>query len=409
MPFGWVSAAASIGSALIGSNASQSAADTQAASASAATSQQKAMFDQTTANVAPWLSAGQESLQGLMSGVRNQNFNPSSYSAPTQVGSGPQFQQYDLGPKLNQLSGSANLGTVSSPAALQAYQQYTMQNPYQSRGDFTMDKFHEDPGYQFQLQQGQNALSNASSISGGMNSNNLKGLLGYSQGLANQDYQQAFGNYQTEAGRSLNEYQTNLQDYMTQFGIGTQITGLNNQNITQNLNNQLSATGFNNGVGEQRYQDQQAQQTANNAITQKTWDNSALSLDQHNQTAQQAYQNATSATTANNAANIQNTALNNQNKQQEYANLASLSQMGLGAGLQQGQISSGVGQSIGSNIIGAGNAQAAGTVGSANALTGGISSAYNNYLQQQLMQQYNGGVSGIGSSASYANNDFLTS
>jgi hypothetical protein len=210
---------------LISGTAATGAAKTQANAADAASQAQLGMYAQTANNVAPWLDAGQSSLKDLMTGIQP----------------GGQFAQ----------------------------------TPYTP---FTDAQFKQDPGEQFQLQQGQNAIMNGMSKSGGPNSNNMKGLMSFSQGLANTDYQQA------------------LNNYVSQFQLA------------------------------------------------------------------------------------------NQTKQQNFANEAGISSGGLGAGLQQGQISANVGQSVGSNMIGAGNAQAAGQVGVANAVTGGLSSAYNQYVQQQFLQ-----------------------
>jgi len=174
---------AAIGGALISANASQNAAQTQANAANQASQVQQNMFNTTQQNAAPWLQAGQASL--------------------------------------SQLSAGTQPGGALTP---QAYAQYT---------PFSMSQFQQDPGYQFQLQQGQNALTNQESISGGMNSNNLKSLLGFSQGLANSDYQTALGNY------------------MNQFNQGNTQTGLNNQNRQQQFTNlsNLSQTGANAGQG----------------------------------------------------------------------------------------------------------------------------------------------------------------
>jgi len=432
MPFGWI-AAATIGSSLIGANAAGNAADTQANAANNASAQQMAMFQQTKADVAPWIQAGQGTLSQLTAGTQPGGaFMPSAYTA------GAQQSQYGAAPTLtgaptlgtagsitgqSPLSGSANLQNVSTPEAMKAYQQYTMQNQYQDPGNFTMDKFHEDPGYQFQLAQGQNALTNASSLSGGMNSNNLKGLLGYSQGLANQDYQQAFGNYQTEAARGLNAYQTNLQDYKQQFGLQTQITGLNNQNITQNLNNQIAAAGFNNNASQTNYMNSQAQQGANNALAQQQYQDSLQKLGLNNEAAQQTFanqnavaqqgfQNANTVTglnnqvtNANNLSALQLQQLNNANKQQGFNNLSTLSQAGQNAAVGVGNQAVTVGGQIGSNIIGAGNAQAAGQIGTANALAGGLGQGYNAWLQQQYMNPVstNGfGAAGYGDTSAYS-------
>ena len=232
----WVGTAI-VGSALIGGISSNSAANTQASAANNATAAQLGMYNQTAANVAPWLTAGQGALSQLVAGTQpGGGLMPSSYT------------------------------------------------PY------GLPQFQASPEYQNMQMQDQNAINaslNASSKTGGMNSNNLKGLIGWTQGNA------------------TSQYATGLNDYITQFLQG------------------------------------------------------------------------------------------NQAKANQFNTLNTLSQGGQGAALQQGTISANVGQNVGSNIIGAGNAQAAGTVGVGNAITGGISSAYNQWLQQQYLN---------GSGANYGGN-----
>jgi len=168
-----IGAAGSIAGGLISANGAQSAAQTQANAANQASQVQQNMFNTTQQNAAPWIQAGQGALSQLTAGTQ--------------------------------------------PGGALTQQAYT---------PFTTQQFQQDPGYQFQLQQGENALTNGASISGGMNSNNLKGLIGYSQGLANTDYQTALGNY------------------MNQYQLGNQAA---QQNFT-NLSN-LSQTGANAGQG----------------------------------------------------------------------------------------------------------------------------------------------------------------
>lgn len=183
----WGAIIGGVASALIGSDASQSAADTQAAAAKAATQAQLQMYNQTSKNVEPWLTAGQTSLQQLMAGVQP----------------GGQYEQ----------------------------QQYV---------PFTSQQFQQDPGYQFQLQQGQNALTNAQSKTGGPNSNNLKGMVNYTQGLANTDYQQALTNY-------INQYQlgnqTRQQNFSNMSGIsaGGLSAGLQQGQISQNVGQSIGS------------------------------------------------------------------------------------------------------------------------------------------------------------------------
>ena len=233
----WVGTAI-VGSALIGGISSNSAANTQASAANNATAAQLGMYNQTAANVAPWLTAGQGALSQLVTGTQpGGGLMPSSYT------------------------------------------------PY------GLPQFQASPEYQNMQMQDQNAINaslNASSKTGGMNSNNLKGLIGWTQGNA------------------TSQYATGLNDYITQFLQG------------------------------------------------------------------------------------------NQAKANQFYTLNTLSQGGQGAALQQGTISANVGQNVGSNIIGAGNAQAAGTVGVGNAITGGISSGYNQYLQQQYLTALTGQSSGLG-------------
>ena len=420
-------AAAVIGGAVvsgaIGAKSSKNAAETQANSANAATAAQQAQFQQTQENVAPWLNAGKSALGQLSSKTLDGSFNPIYYQAPTPLNGyaqGPDLMRQNVtAPTLSNVKAAPELGKFGSvgamqnvtPAELAQYEQYQKQNPYQARGDFTVDKFHQDPGYQFQLQQGLDALSNRSSVAGGLNSNNLKGLAGYAQGLADTSYQGAFNRYQTEAGRSLNEYETGLNDYIKQFMVGQGVQDRNNGVTQQNFANQVTGAGFNNGVTQQQYQDAFQTQQGNNANIMNNLQNQLAATGFNNQTAQSGFNNRLQVGAFNNQAaqqqflnqnavtglNNANTQyqdqsqltrqqLNNSNLQQQFSNLNTLSQTGLGAGLQQGQIGANTAQSIGQNIIGAGNAQAAGQIGSANAITGAIGQGYNAYLQSQFLK-----------------------
>ena len=56
--------------------------------------------------------------------------------------------------------------------------------------------FQQDPSYNWQLQQGLGALENQKSALGGVVSGNtMRDMVGYAEGLASTDYQQALGNY----------------------------------------------------------------------------------------------------------------------------------------------------------------------------------------------------------------------
>lgn len=129
------------------SNASESAAQTQANSANAATQAQLQMYNQNVQRLSPWTNAGSSalgSLQGMM-------------------------------PQLTQQFGAA--------------------------------QYQQSPGYQWQLGQGTQAITDAASATGGVNSGNtLKALAGYGQGLANQDFYQAQNAYQNWQNQTYNMY-----------------------------------------------------------------------------------------------------------------------------------------------------------------------------------------------------------
>src|SRR5215472_7003329 len=82
-----VGAAGGIGSALIGSSAAKSAAETQAQSAEAAIAEQQREFDKQQANLAPWLAAGQGVLPLLTSGTQPGGALVTPYGP--QFGAGP--------------------------------------------------------------------------------------------------------------------------------------------------------------------------------------------------------------------------------------------------------------------------------------------------------------------------------
>jgi hypothetical protein len=123
---------------LIGADASSSAAKTQAAASNAAAATQKAMYDQTRTDQAPWRQAGSTALTTI-------------------AGMQPQFTHQFGAADLN-----ANLA----------------------------------PNYEFQKQQGSDAFNNAASVGGGLvGGNALKGLVDYNQNAAGSAYQQAYNNY----------------------------------------------------------------------------------------------------------------------------------------------------------------------------------------------------------------------
>ena len=142
MPWGFAAVAgATVGSALIGSSAANSAAQDQENAANNATQLQLAMFNTTQANLEPYNTTGQNALSQLASlyGIGGANGGPTGATAT---------------------------------AATNALTNY--------------------PGYQFDLSQGELALQrSAAATSGNINGGALKDLMTYGEGLASNE----FGNY----------------------------------------------------------------------------------------------------------------------------------------------------------------------------------------------------------------------
>lgn len=74
---------------------------------------------------------------------------------------------------------------------------------------FSMADFEADPGYQFRMDEAQRALERSAAARGMLLSGStLKGIERYSQGLASQEYQNAFNRYQIERAAKLNPLQS---------------------------------------------------------------------------------------------------------------------------------------------------------------------------------------------------------
>ena len=153
---------ASLGSALIGSSASKSAAETQASAARDAASLQYQQYQEQKALQEPFRQAG---LTG-----QNQLMNYLGLGGDT---------------------GAAGYGSWASPT-------------------LTADQFskYQDPGYAFRLSEGMKALERSAAARGGLLSGGFaKGAQQYAQGLASEEYQNAFNRYQTSRAAALSPLQ----------------------------------------------------------------------------------------------------------------------------------------------------------------------------------------------------------
>lgn len=175
-------AAAILGSAVVGgavaSKAAGKAASAQRDAANTASSTELAMFDQNREDMQPWREAGTAALSQLTAGTaRGGDFNR----------------------------------------------------------DFSLSDFRQDPGYQFRMDQGQQAFERSAAARGGaLSGGALKGLARYGQDYASGEYQNAYNRFNNDRTTRFNRLsslagtgQTATRDVAS---MGTQTA----QNIGQN-------------------------------------------------------------------------------------------------------------------------------------------------------------------------------
>jgi hypothetical protein len=322
-----ISAVASIGGALISSNASKQAANAQANATSEANAVQlKIAQDQLAAQKDALdkqiAAAGATADKQLLA----QRDALNSQLAQTSEALAFQRQMYeqtraDLAPYRE--SGVANLNQLNTLLGIGGNTGAADYGKY-ATAEFTPDAFlaNKDPGYAFRMSEGLKAIDRQAAARGGLISGNaLKASQAYGQDMASQEYQNAFNRYQTVRGNTLAPFQAG------------------------------AAAG----------QSAAALQGQSNAAFGNAGANAAAA----NNAAYGAYgQGATGA----------------------YGTLGSGTYNAIG---NYGQGATGIlgayGANVGNNLIGAGNAAASGYIGGANAINAGVSGLTNAYYQNRML------------------------
>ena len=179
MPWGVV--VGTVVGAVVNADASRRAANTQADAARDANRVQWDIYQQQRQDQAPWLNAGRDSLADLQAGLG--------------VGTGA---------------------------------------PGDLNRAFTENDFHQDPGYQFRMQQGVDAIQ-GSALGGALNGNTLRALTEYGQNFASNEYQNAYARFN-------NDQATRRNSLSALAGIGQTAVnqiGQAGQNYAGNFGNNL--------------------------------------------------------------------------------------------------------------------------------------------------------------------------
>jgi len=150
-------AAAMVAAAAVSAGGAAYAAHQQSKSANNATKLQQGMYDKTYAGEAPYRDLGSQSA-GRLADLLGTSGN----------------------------TGVAGYGSLTKPFTAADY------------------LANQDPGYQFQLDQGQKALQNSQAANGGVLSGAaLKDLIGYNQGMAATGYQNAWNRWNTQQNNTV--------------------------------------------------------------------------------------------------------------------------------------------------------------------------------------------------------------
>jgi len=99
---------------------------------------------------------------------------------------------------------------------------------------FGMEQFQADPGYGFRLKEGLRALESSAAARGGLLSGNaLRGITRYGQGLASEEFGNAFNRYQAERAARLNPLQSLAGMGQSNAATMAQQAGQYGQNMAQ--------------------------------------------------------------------------------------------------------------------------------------------------------------------------------
>lgn len=237
----------------MGSDAASSAADAQVQASQQATAAQRAMFDKTVELNAPFRQSGVDAmaklnqLLGIGGTPGGTAAGPSMTYEQARAKLLPQFSKPGMQYVDDFINGNGYWSgggpdTVDEDglsAAIKAAMAPTGGGVDSSASDygsllkpFGMDDFQLDPGIQFQMQQGNLALTNSAAAKNGVLSGAaLKDFIGYNQGMAGTGYQSAFDRYM--AGKNFT-----LGSLMGMTSLG--------QNAASNTGN--NAAAFSNGI-----------------------------------------------------------------------------------------------------------------------------------------------------------------
>jgi hypothetical protein len=226
-----VQGATTLGAAAIQSSAINNATDAQAESAKNSLDFQKQQFQQQQANQQPYLDMGRMGMQGLANGLG------------LGAGGNEVSTMGLISPTTGAFNDSYNPAMVD-PAATNPG--FSAPNTQTAQFDPSQVNVQQDPGYQFRLDQGLQALQRSQAATGITGGAAAKAAMEYGQGLGSQEYGAAYQ-------RALSTSQQNAGINQQNYGQAQNTYATNSANNQQNYQNQLSYVGANNASNLNRY------------------------------------------------------------------------------------------------------------------------------------------------------------
>ena len=204
-------AAAMIGAAVVGaaasSNASSKASKAQQNAARAAGNVEMEQYYQNRDDQAPWRNAGQQGLDMMMEGLgripqTEANFDAAEYLRRYPgVAADPYYKDHPFEHYMN--SGAAEGTQFTYNAGAQAAARAPGFGDFNR--DFTLADFTKDPGYDFRMQQGTQALDRSAAARGGaLGGAAIKAAQRYGQDFASNEYQNAYNRFNNDRTQRFN-------------------------------------------------------------------------------------------------------------------------------------------------------------------------------------------------------------
>ena len=218
-------ATAIVGSAVVGYVASSKASAAQSKAAGKASDAEMAMYNQTREDQAPYRAIGNSALAQLGYGIgvpqsaqssalqTEENFDPAAYLRQNpDVASGWDTSNKSVYDHYLMYGQKEGRPFTFMPGAQAQLDQFSGSGP-RSNGiglgefnkKFTLSDYQEDPGYKFRLDQGSQALERSAAARGGLLSGgHLKDLTDYQQGVASQEYGNAYNRFNNDQSSRFN-------------------------------------------------------------------------------------------------------------------------------------------------------------------------------------------------------------